>query len=273
LPIISVVIPTRNRYALLNRAVQSVLKQTFDDFEILVVDDASSDNTHSVIEKIKDGRINYILLEDKSGGSKARNIGIENSKGKYIAFLDDDDEWLPEKLIKQIERFQKDDKIGICYTGRQTMRKEKITGLSKRYSFKYPPYDDHTRSIMSDNFIGITSSVIIPRTILIEVGGFDEKLPCLQDYDLFIRILKKWKADGINEPLVRYYLGSTTGHVSFTRENVEFASKYITEKYKNEEFIHLLKKAIRKINRKKILKSFGYAKDVIQYSLNGKRKK
>jgi glycosyltransferase involved in cell wall biosynthesis len=272
LPLISVVIPTRNRHVLLKRAVKSVLEQTLGDLEILIVDDASTDQTHSIVKRNNDERIKYFLLKNKSGGSKARNTGIENSQGKYIAFLDDDDEWLPEKLKKQMEYFYKTNDIGICYTGRQTMKKGKIGGLSKRYSFRYPPYEDHFRSIMSDNFVGITSSVVIPKTILVETGGFDENLPCLQDYDLFIRILKKWKAAGINEPLVRYYLGSETRHLSFTRKNVEYASKYLIDKYKNEEFIHLLKKAIGKINRKKMLKSFEYAKEVIQYSLSGKRK-
>ena len=271
--LISVVIPTRNRYALLDRAVKSVLIQTFSDFEILIVDDASSDETRNIIEKNKDERIRYIPLKKKSGGSKARNIGIENSKGEYVAFLDDDDEWLPEKLKKQVECFNTNTQIGICYTGRRIMRKGKITGLSKRYSFRYPPYEDHFRSIMSDNFIGVTSSVVIPRSVLIELKGFDENLPCLQDYDLFIRILKKLKACGVNEPLVRYYLGGNTEHVSFTRKNVEFASKYLIDKYKNDEFIALLKKAINKINMKKMVKSFGYARDVIQYSVSGKSKK
>jgi len=267
LPVTSVVIPTRNRCALLHRAIQSVLKQTFTDFEIILVDDASTDQTQLMVKDIKDDRIHYIHLEYKSGGAKARNTGIENSNGEYVAFLDDDDEWLPEKLRKQIDCLYANTQTGICYTGRQTMRQRKLIGFGKRYSFKYPPYEDHFRSIMSDNFIGITSSVIIPRNILIEVKGFDENLPCFQDYDLFIRILKRWKAFGINEPLVRYYLGSNTEHVSFTREKVEFASKYLIEKYKNEESNPILRKAIRKINFKKMLKSFGYAAEVIKYSL------
>jgi glycosyltransferase involved in cell wall biosynthesis len=191
LPVISVVIPTRNRNALLHRAIQSVLVQTFTDFEIIVVDDASTDQTRLIVKDIKDDRFHYINLENKSGGAKARNTGIENSKGEYVAFLDDDDEWLPEKLQKQIDCLYANTQTGICYTGRQTMGQNKLIGFGKKYSFKYPPYEDHFRSIMSDNFIGITSSVIIPRNILIEVKGFDENLPCFQDYDLFIRILKR----------------------------------------------------------------------------------
>ena len=120
---------------------------------------------------------------------------------------------------------------------------------------------------MSDNFIGITSSVMIPSSVLKEVDGFDINLPCLQDYDLFIRILKHWKAIGIDEPLVRYNLGESKEHVSFTRENIDNASQYLLEKYKNEKEFILLKKAIRNINLKKMVKSFSYTKEVIKHRL------
>lgn len=268
MPIVSVVIPTRNRCALLERAIQSVLEQTFTDWEIIVVDDASSDQTQSVMEQRKSERLLYFRLEEKSGGAVARNTGIAHAQGDYVAFLDDDDEWLPEKLHKQVEYFRRNAQTGICYTGRCTVRKGiLLLGVGRRYSFRYPPHENHFRAIMSDNFIGITSSVMIPRSILIEVKGFDERLPCFQDYDLYIRILKHWKAQGIDEPLVRYYLESDTNHVSFTREKVAFASVYLLEKYENEQYYSLLKRAIRIINLKKMIKSFAYTKEVLRHSL------
>ncbi|MDP4192043.1 MAG: glycosyltransferase family A protein [Bacteroidota bacterium] len=251
--------------------MESIVNQTYEDWEIVLVDDASTDNTQQLIEQLKSryklaGRLQNIRLDKRSGGAVARNAGINSARGEYIAFLDDDDEWLPEKLSKQVACLQKNNQIGICYTGKEIVKTgNKIAGFGKSYSFRYPPSKNHFRDIMSDNFVGITSSVIIPRSILLEVKGFDEKLPCFQDYELFIRILHRWKAYGINEPLVRYYLEKSVEHVSFTREKVYFASKYLAEKYKTSPYNSLLKRAIFIINLKKMVKSFSYTKEVFRF--------
>lgn len=264
MPIVSVIIPTKNRRALLERAIESVAKQTFTDWEIIVVDDASSDDTRQFMEESKLNRMIYIRSESGQGGAVSRNIGIKNASGELIAFLDDDDEWLPEKLSMQVKCFKDNPGLGICYTGRASVVKGKrITGLSKKYSFKLPEAADHFKAIMTDNFIGITSSVMIPKNILIDLNGFDENLACYQDYDLFIRILKNRKAAGIDEPLVKYYLENDVQHVSFTSENINSASEYILEKFKKEEYYPLLVKALRNIKLKKMIKSFDYAKEVI----------
>ena len=264
MPLVSVVIPTRNRIDLLRRAIKSVVNQTFTDWEIIVVDDASIDKTESIMSEIKSGKIQYIRLHNKSGGAVARNTGIKNSKCNLIAFLDDDDEWIPEKLQKQIDCFEYDKQLGLCYTGRKTVRKGNlIFGIGRNYSFRYPPEENQFKAIMTDNFIGITSSVMIPRTILEEINGFDELLPCLQDYDLYIRIIKKWNAAGINEPLVLYHFDGSIKHVSLTRKEIEYASGYIIKKYANEKYHSFLVKAIKRINMKKMLKSFIYTREVI----------
>jgi len=265
MPLVSVVIPTRNRIDLLVRSIHSVINQTFTDWEIIVVDDASTDATESIMSEKKSNQIHYFRLNQKSGGAVARNFGINNSNGELVAFLDDDDEWMPEKLQKQIDCMTQDKQLGICYTGRETIRKGNlIFGIGKNYSFKYPPKENQFKAIMSDNFIGITSSVMIPRTILKEINGFDESLPCLQDYDLYIRIMKKWNAAGINEPLVLYHLNGNIKHVSLTRKEIEFASGYILKKYENEQYYPILVKAIQRINIKKMIKSFVYTKEVIK---------
>ncbi|MEI7811925.1 MAG: glycosyltransferase family 2 protein [Ignavibacteria bacterium] len=265
---ISIIIPTYNRAELLCRSLKSVIAQTFTDWEILVIDDLSTDNTKTMTERIISEynlteKLFYRLLEKKSGGAAARNVGINMSRGKFIAFLDDDDEWLPDKLQKQIDCV-KNEVFGICYTGREIVRNgNTVAGFGKRYTFRQPPGDNHLKEIMKDNFIGVTSSVLIPKSVLLEIDGFDENLPCLQDYDLFIRILHSYKAIGIGEPLVRYYVESSTRHVSFTRENVQKASAYFSEKYKDSPYRNLLRKAVIIINIRKMLKSFVYAKEVI----------
>src|SRR5258705_13939604 len=100
---VSVVIPTHNRSEFLRSAIASVLGQTYQDFELIVVDDASTDSTAEVVVSFNDSRIKFIRHQTNQGGSAARNTGIRASKCDYIAFLDDDDEWSPRKLSKQVE--------------------------------------------------------------------------------------------------------------------------------------------------------------------------
>lgn len=261
--LVSVIIPTRNRSLLLERAVESVIKQTYSEWEIIIVDDASTDGTGKTASKLSGDRISYIRFDERKGGAAARNEGIKRAKGDYIAFLDDDDEWLPEKLEKQIKAFRENPELHICYTGR-IVRKvgNRFFGLSKKYSFHYPSSENHYQSIMRDNFVGPSSSVLIKKEALIASGGFDENLPCYQDYELFIRILEKGKAYGINEGLVVYYIGNPE-HVSLTRESVLKAEKYLASKYGNSPLYPDLEKALRRINRMKMLKSFGYAREVL----------
>ena len=104
---ISVIIPTYNRVNLLNRAINSVLRQTFSDFEVIVVDDSSEDDTKAVVETLKDPRIRYICHDENRGAAAARNTGIRVSRGEHIAFLDSDDEWLSKKLELQIDALTK----------------------------------------------------------------------------------------------------------------------------------------------------------------------
>jgi glycosyltransferase involved in cell wall biosynthesis len=118
MPKVSVIIPTYNRAGLLKRAIQSVLNQIYQDFEIIIVDDASTDNTENVIESFKEHRIRYIKHESNKGAAVARNTGIKFANENYIAFQDSDDEWLPEKLEKQMEIIEHaSPRVGVVYTG------------------------------------------------------------------------------------------------------------------------------------------------------------
>ena len=108
-PTISVIIPTYNRADFIGRAIESVLDQTYQDFEIIVIDDGSKDNTENIVKSFDDTRITYIRLKDNKGAAVARNTGIGTARGKFIAFQDSDDEWLPQKLAKQMEVFEKVD--------------------------------------------------------------------------------------------------------------------------------------------------------------------
>jgi len=115
-PLVSCIIPTYNRANFVERAIQSVLNQTYKNIEVIVVDDGSEDNTKEVVLSIKDERIKYIRLHRNFGAAFARNVGIANANGDFIAFLDDDDYFLPEKIEKQVELMLKDSSVGVCYT-------------------------------------------------------------------------------------------------------------------------------------------------------------
>src|SRR5207237_7043535 len=117
MPKVSVIIPTHNRSGFLRLAVLSVLKQTFPDFELVIVDDASGDDTPAVVKRFEDPRIRYIRHERNLRIAAARNTGISNSTGEYVAFLDDDDEWLPSKLQKQVSALDHSaSTVGAVYT-------------------------------------------------------------------------------------------------------------------------------------------------------------
>ncbi len=118
MPKVSVVVLTHNRRRLLRRAISSILNQTFQDFEIVLVDDASTDNTPEVVRSFGDARIKYIRHEVNKGEAGSRNTGVTSSSGDYIAFLDDDDEWLPEKLEQQVRLLDSSpSQVGAVYTG------------------------------------------------------------------------------------------------------------------------------------------------------------
>ena len=132
MPKVSVVIPTFNRAEFLRTAIMSVLNQTYNDFEIIVVDDNSSDHTHQVVKSFKDDRIKYFHHVINLGPAAARNTAISASNGDYLAFLDDDDEWFPHKLQKQVELLDKSLQ-NICgiYTNRLVIDKSRMKTISK----------------------------------------------------------------------------------------------------------------------------------------------
>lgn len=198
-PFVSIIIPTYNRAQLLFKAVQSILNQTYQSFEILVIDDNSSDNTSEIINNFNDDRIKYFRLSKNQGACAARNIGIKKAIGELIGFLDSDDQWIETKLEKQIELFNKDENIGLVYTGRKNISNDlqRIILPEKR--------GDLSNSLLIKNYVGTTSSVLIKKVLIDEVGGFDLTFASCQDWDLFIGISRKCKIDFVDEPLVLYF--------------------------------------------------------------------
>ncbi|MEW6553646.1 MAG: glycosyltransferase family A protein [Actinomycetota bacterium] len=201
--LVSVVITTHNRARLLALAMRSVLEQTYRHLELLVVDDASTDDTGETVGRLADGRVRYLRHAECRGGSAARNTGILNASGDFIAFLDDDDEWFPRKLELQMERFRANPRAGAVYTGLLHVELETGRTVNARVARKRGYlFDD----LMVANVVGTPSTVVVRREIFDRGGLFDETIQALEDLDMWRRMGGTCYFDFVREPLLRYGL-------------------------------------------------------------------
>jgi glycosyltransferase involved in cell wall biosynthesis len=212
---VSVIIPTRNRACYVGGAVASVLRQSFGDTEVLVIDDASEDNTAEVVGAFCDARIRYIRHPKSRGGSATRNTGIRNAVAPLIAFLDDDDEWLPQKLERQVSLLEStSNDVGCVFTSLDIMDKDLRKKLRVRVAHCR---GDLRQTLLDGNVVGTTSTILMRKSCLDKVGLFDEDLPSMQDYDLWLRIAQVYKFECIEDPLVRYRVHGTSISGSLNR--------------------------------------------------------
>lgn len=206
--LVSVIIPTYKReFSVLNRALNSVLNQTHLNLEIIIVDDFPKTPEQNTIlkeiNKLNDSRIKYIEHEVNKGACAARNTGIMNANGEYIAFLDDDDEWLPEKVKLQLASFD-DEEVGLVYTDSYTIKE---ISHKSRVSVRSHPVEGWVfTKLLKKNYIGSTSFVMIKREVFNTVGLFDTSMLSAQDAEMWLRISKSYKVRHINKPLVNYYV-------------------------------------------------------------------
>ena len=211
---ISVVIPTYNRIALVERAIDSVLMQSIKPFDIIVVDDGSDDGTSEMIQK-KYRSIN-LVQQQNSGVSAARNNGIKHAKGDWIALLDSDDEWTEKKLENQANRLIKNPNYHFCHTNEIWIRNGVRVNQKKRHQ-KYGGY-------IFDKCLDICrispSSTLFKKNILEHVGWFDTQLPVCEDYDLWLRITADYKILFVDELLIIKY-GGHTDQLSQSVEGIE----------------------------------------------------
>ena len=204
-PAVSVIIPTYNRENLIARSIQSVLCQSYEDLEVIVVDDGSEDKTEELVRGLNDERIKYIRLEENKGAGAARNVGIQESIGEFIAFQDSDDEWLPGNLEKHMHIFEKGpSNIGVVYSDMQRVLKDNTVKYHRSPTIAPGRLIDPTTSFYQVCMLGIQSAVI-RRECLEQVGYFNENLPSLEDLELFIRLSRHCDFYHILEPLVRYH--------------------------------------------------------------------
>ena len=198
-PLISVVIPTFNRVDALPRSIYSVLRQTYRNFELIVVDDGSTDATSDLLASIPE--LIQFVKQPHRGVSAARNAGISVSRGDLIAFLDSDDEWREDKLEKQLRLFSHENEYFICHSDELWLKHGQIVN-QKNVHRKQGGYF-FERAL--DRCLISPSSVLISRTLLAKVGRFDEDLPAAEDYDLWLRVTAFYPVNFISEPLIIKY--------------------------------------------------------------------
>ncbi|MDY0362369.1 MAG: glycosyltransferase family 2 protein [Desulforegulaceae bacterium] len=196
---ISVIIPVYNRAWCITEAVKSVLQQTYKNFELIVVDDGSDDATGQILENYKDNHENIkVLFQKNKGVSAARNLGIKNSNGDFIAFLDSDDLWEPQKLEVQIEHFKKNKNCVVCQTEEIWVKNNKRINPKKKH--KKPEGDIFIQSLSL--CLVSPSAVMMKKEFFDKAGLFDEKMTACEDYDLWLRASLLFDFNLIEKPFV-----------------------------------------------------------------------
>lgn len=208
-PTVSVVMPAWNRVGSIRMAVESVLRQTFTDFELLVVDDGSTDGTMEALSGITDPRLRCLANPRNMGPGAARNTGTHAARGEWVAFQDSDDEWLPQKLEKQMARLSAalSPDVVACYTGMAILGQSEHSPNGRTILSYIPGPEqrivdgDLEEALFAHSFIS-TQMLMARRSTLLDIGGFDETLRALEDWDCAIRLAQRGRFVFVDEPLV-----------------------------------------------------------------------
>lgn len=234
-PLVSVIIPVYNRDSTIMRALNSVLDQTYHNIEVIVVDDCSTDSTVQTVSRCIDNRVQLVCLPFHCGANAARNRGIEISKGEYIAFQDSDDEWMENKLYKQIN-YMMDTGAEVSYSPYILYENSKCCIVPYDYKNREICEKNIFQTLKRDNIVG-TPTLMVKKEVFSVVGLFDENLKRMQDYELIIRLIKKFRFLYIDEPLVRAYRTQK----SITNDNKVLSDTYVRLLEKHIDFLDLEK--------------------------------
>ena len=244
---ISVIIPTYNRKHLISRAIKSVINQSFKPFEIIIVDDGSDDGTYEFINQFF--REIKLIRQSNNGVSSARNLGIKNAKGNWIAFLDSDDEWFSKKLELQKKAIDHSDKYLISHTNEIWIR----NGVRVNQMKKHQKYGGYIFEKSLDICRISPSSVLINRKIFEDIGKFDETLKICEDYDFWLRISSKYPVLFLDELLIKKYGGhkdqlskNTIGIEQYRIQSLEKILKNI--KLNNSQFNSAIFMILKKLD-------------------------
>ena len=215
---VSVVIPTFNRAALVVKAIESVFAQTYKDYELIVVDDGSVDNTREILEPFHE-RLRYFYQENR-GAAAAQNTGIRLAQGKWVSILGSDDVWLPEKLERQIEAVDTLGKeFGACFTdcsffGNPTLVRSAFEEAGLHSCLKFAPLENQIGCILGENFLTWPQSLLVLRSLLLDLNGFDEAMSHEEDIDLIFRLALITRYCFVPTPLVRIDRSPSTSRLT-----------------------------------------------------------
>lgn len=242
-PLVSVIVPTYNRPAFLKRTLQSILAQTYKNIEIIVVSNGVSQTNHDTVLELKDSRIIYLDQENSGGPSSPRNHGIKRASGKYIAFCDDDDLWMSDKLIKQVKVLEKNHQYGLCYTKMLRFNNE------REWAIPHEEGSADFQSLLYVNTVPI-SSVILRKNLLNQYGFFNEtkQVGTSEDYEFLLRYAYQTQFFFLDEYLIKYWSGINRT-TSFSGSSSEFILHY-----KHIIFIFMIVQKLNNIKKRIFLR-------------------
>ncbi len=207
---VSVLMCTYNREAYLQRAIESVLNQTYQEIELVIVDDGSTDGTKQMMSEYQDERIKFLPLEYNSFYCNAANQGLELCTGDYVAFMNSDDEWMPEKIEKQVEFMEQNPEYGACFTSVCLMNNkgeditEQCLGWKQLFATNYETQKEWINHLFFKSSCLCHPSALVRKSVIEKVGGFNLMYRQLADYDLWIRIVEQTPICVLQEPLIKF---------------------------------------------------------------------
>lgn len=261
-PLVSIIIPTYNRENVICNAIDSIITRI--PHEIILVDDGSQDRTEQVVREKSLSNLLFIKHQKNQGAGSARNTGILAAKGKYIAFLDSDDTWLPYKLESQLEVLQSHPGLRACYTG---FVYNKLSGKTEVRC----PWQKNFRDFLSGCFICPGTTLLLEKEIFNEIGGYSILLPRLEDWDLLLRLSRRFSLERVRRPLAIINQSSPPSEekilssVAFLQNNFH---RLIMENYGEKDALIFLgalefEKFTSLFKNKKYIKSFFYLKNFL----------
>ncbi|WP_414754905.1 glycosyltransferase family 2 protein [Anabaena sp. CCY 9910] len=243
-PTISVIIPAYNCEATIKETIESVLRQSFSDFELIVINDGSQDNTLDVVSQIQDSRIKIFSFEN-AGGNISRNRGLNISQGKFISFLDADDIWMPDKLKSQLEALYKNPGFHVAYSWTDYIDKDgNFLASGKRITLNGDVY----QKLLINNFLENGSNPLILREALVELEGFDQSLKAAQDWDMWLRLAEKYFFVSVPIVQILYRVSSNSLSTNLVRQE-KYSLQVLEKAYQARPTIgkHLLHLSIANI--------------------------
>lgn len=228
---ISVVIPTYNRAGSIKGAIESVLVQTYPVYEVIVADDCSQDDTEEIVKSIEDDRVRYYRLPENKGAGGARNFGVSKAKGEYIAFHDSDDAWVPQKLERQMAYYEEHPECGLVYSAYEMLLPYDIRHVVPDLNRKNCLEGNIFEPLLLQNTIG-APTVVMPMRVFEEVGGFDESMRSLEDWDFALKVAQRYSIGFVPEVLLK--VTSSAGGVSSNVGAYYQNRCYMLRKYRTE---------------------------------------